>query len=90
METARGSAAILMVPKIWYQSPHQEEPGLFAVPSRQVPKTSRTEEPAKATEELAKATEELAKAHVPKRYPTRVRSKPKRLPRNVVSASLTD
>lgn len=42
-----------------------EEPDLSAVPQSQMPKVSRTEEP--------------AKAQVPKCYPTRVRSKPKPL-----------
>ena len=49
-----------------------EEPDLSAVQQSQMPSVSRTEEP-------AKTTEEPAKAQVPKRYPTRVRSKPKRL-----------
>ena len=47
-----------------------EEPDLSAVQQSQMPNVSRTEEP-------AKTTEETAKAQVPKRYPTRVRSRPK-------------
>ena len=49
-----------------------EEPDLSPVQQSQVPNVSITEEP-------AKTTEERAKAQVQKRYPTRVRSKPKRL-----------
>ena len=49
-----------------------EEPDLSAVQQSQKPNVSRTEEP-------AKTTEELVIAQVPKRYPTRVRTKPKRL-----------
>ncbi|PFX29393.1 hypothetical protein AWC38_SpisGene5825 [Stylophora pistillata] len=49
-----------------------EAPDLSAVPPPQMPSVSRTEEP-------AKVTEEAAKVQVRKRYPTRLRSKPKRL-----------
>ena len=49
-----------------------EEPDLSAVQQSQMPNVSRIEE-------TAKTTEEPAKAQVPKRYPTRVRTKPKRL-----------
>ena len=58
-------------------SPHGSQ-DLVPVPAPEAPDLSQSPN-ASTTEELAKVTEEPAKALVSKRYPTRIRSKPKRL-----------